>query len=167
MLNVFFSHCTADKEWVQHIARGIASEGIHIYLYENDSQPGVLISEKVQKAINRAHVAVVLLTKHSHNAAYVQQEIGYAEGKGKLVVPLVEKGIPKRSLGMLAGREYITFDVNALEDCIAALSAYLVARVAAGIAGMSAEQVLQLLLALALIALGCYLIYTIGKSGIS
>jgi hypothetical protein len=53
---------------------------------------------------------VVLLTLHSQYSPYVQQEIGVAEGKGKLVIPMVQPGVDPRALAMLEGRQYIPFD---------------------------------------------------------
>lgn len=53
---------------------------------------------------------MVLLTDNSVSSSYVQQEIGYAIAKRKLVIPLVQPGIAKGDLAMLEGLEYIEFD---------------------------------------------------------
>ncbi len=163
-LNIFFSHGTKDHEWVQEIAAKIENEEIEIYFYERDSQPGRSISDKLQQAIDSCDVAVVLLTKRSHASPYVQQEIGYAEGKGKLVIPLVEKGTPRRSLGMLEGREYVPFSRVAVEESVVALTNYLSNRIVQAKAkGLTHEQITALILALILAALLAYILYAAFK----
>jgi len=47
---------------------------------------------------------------------YVQQEVGYALGLKKLVVPLVERGTPPDALAMLGGIEFIRLDFRSPEQ---------------------------------------------------
>jgi hypothetical protein len=70
----------------------------------------VYISEKVKAQIGACDALVVLLTVNSQYSAYVQQEIGVAEGIRKLVIPIVQPGVNEKALAMLAGKEYIPFD---------------------------------------------------------
>jgi TIR domain len=107
---IFFSHSAKDKEWAAWIAQVIHPSGIQIYLFEHDRQPGVLISQKIKAAILKSDAITVLLTPNSQSSAYVQQEIGFAEAHGKLVIPLVWPGVPKSALAMLEGREFTEFD---------------------------------------------------------
>jgi hypothetical protein len=57
----------------------------------------------VTQAIARSDAVVVLLTRSAHRSAYVQQEIGFSEAKGKLVVLLVEPGVHEEGLAMPRG----------------------------------------------------------------
>ncbi len=163
-LDIFFSHGTADREWVQRISGSIEGDEVHVYLYERDSRPGYSVTEKLQHAIEVCDIVVVLLTRRSHSSAYVQQEIGFAEGKKKLVIPLVEKGVPKRSLAMLEGREYVPFDRQAIDGCIASLTQYLIKQVEKRsdktIAGLSRDEWIAILCGLALLLLGLYFLYS-------
>lgn len=167
-LDIFFSHGSADREWVQRITGSIEDEDVRVYLFERDARPGHYVADKVQHAIAACDIAVVLLTRRSHASAYVQQEIGYAEGRRKLVIPLVEKGVPKRSLAMLDGREYVPFDTKAVDGCITALTEYLVKQVAKRpdktLAGLTGEQWMGMLAALAVVLLGLYLLYLMTKA---
>lgn len=79
----------------------------------------------MKQAIARADALVVLLTKDGQASSYVQQEIGFAEAKGKLIVPLVEPGVSEQGLAMLQGREYIPFDLNNPAPALASLLNYL------------------------------------------
>jgi hypothetical protein len=109
-------------------------------------------------------MAIVLITPRSYASAYVHQEIGYAEGAKKLIIPLVEKGTPKKALGMLEGREYVPFNRDSVDETVAALTSYLAKRLAAtGEKGLSREQIIDILLALVLLALAAYLLYSVLK----
>jgi hypothetical protein len=107
---IFISHSVADHPWVEWLGAHAGTIGIAAYLYENDPQPGLYISDKVKGHIAECDALVVLLTVNSQYSPYVQQEIGVAEGLGKLVIPIVQPGVDQRSLAMLAGREFISFD---------------------------------------------------------
>src|SRR6266550_992676 len=109
---VFLSHSGTDAPWVKYIAGRAQAVGVEAYLYEHDPQPGHLIAEKVKQAIARSDAVVVLLTRSAHRSAYVQQEIGFAEAKDKLLVLLVEPGVDEEGLAILEGREYISFDMR-------------------------------------------------------
>jgi hypothetical protein len=122
---VFLSHSGTDAPWVKYIAGRARAVGVEAYLYEHDPQPGHSIAEKVKQAIARSDAVVVLLTRSAHRSAYVQQEIGFAEAKGKLVVPLVEPGVDDEGLAMFEGREYISFDLRDSGPGMASLLDYL------------------------------------------
>jgi hypothetical protein len=107
---IFISHSAIDRPWVEWIEQNARGVGIHAYLFEHDPQPGTYISTKVKQQIAECDAVVVLLTASSAQSAYVQQEIGFAEASGKLIIPLMQQGLDPRCLAMLAGREYIPFD---------------------------------------------------------
>lgn len=109
---IFLSHSSADAHWVNWIKANARQVGIEVYLHEYDPKPGQLLAGKLQAAIQSRDALVVLLTGNSQGSAYVQQEIGFAKGANKPVIPLVQPGIQQASLAMLQGVEYIPFDFN-------------------------------------------------------
>jgi len=115
-LEVFLSHSNADKAHVELVARQIEALGITVYLAENNPQPGTVIADKVQAAIHRSKAFVVLITTTSINSAYVMQEIGIAKEHG---VPIIEKGIDIRALGVLQGLEYLEYDPSEPAEAMA------------------------------------------------
>jgi len=122
---VFLSHSGADGDWANWIYHHAKTVGISVYLFEHDAQPGVLLSDKIQQAIERSKALVVLLTLNSQFSTYVQQEIGFAEGKGKPIIPLVQSGTSEKSLAMLQGRDYIHFDLHNPDEALLRLLDYL------------------------------------------
>ncbi len=99
--------------------------GISVYLAEHDPQPGTLLAKKVQAAIRRSHTVIVLITTTSINSAYVQQEIGIAHECRKPIIPIVEKGVDTRQLGILQGVEYLELDLDAPAGTMAKMTASL------------------------------------------
>jgi hypothetical protein len=123
--NIFLSHNAADKHWVKWIYQNAQSIGVNVYMYEHDSQPEIQIANKIQQAIENAQALVVLLTHNSQYSPYVQQEIGFAQAKQKLVIPLVQPGVSQRCLAMLEGKEYIKFDPASPQTALSSLLGYL------------------------------------------
>jgi hypothetical protein len=111
-LQIFFSHGVGDRAVAEAYKAQIEQMNMHVYLFEQDQQPGGSVSEKVKQEIRRADIFLVLLSRRSQFSPYVQQEIGCAEIVGKPIIPLVETGTERRALGMLEGREYISFDAD-------------------------------------------------------
>ncbi len=123
--SVFLSHNEADKYLVQQIYQNAQSIGVSVYMYEHDLQPGMQIADKIQGAIENAQAFIVLLTHNSQYSPYVQQEIGFAKAKQKLVIPLVQPGVSQKCLAMLEGKEYIKFDPARPEMALSSLLVYL------------------------------------------
>ncbi len=152
-LKVFLSHSAKDKSVLGNIVEETRHLGINLYLYEHDLQPGTMIADKVKKEISGADLFVVLLTKESQYSAYVQQEIGIAEGANKPVVPLVESGVEDRSLATLKGMEYVEFDPVNPEKSLAELRHYLKKR-----SSVNKDDIVTFLLILGLIITGLALV---------
>jgi hypothetical protein len=123
--NIFFSHSGADKRWAAWIAEAAKNGAMAVYLFEHDPRPGTQIAQKIKAAIANSDALVVLLTPRSHTSAYVQQEIGYAEAQGKLIIPLVWTNVQRPTLAMLEGREYVPFDPASPQAALGTLLTYL------------------------------------------
>ena len=124
-VEVFVSHATKDEAHVALVRQQMEALGISVYLAEHDPQPGTVLAEKVRAAIHRCQAVLVLITTASINSAYVQQEIGIAHECGKPIIPVVEKGIDVRQLGVLQGVEYIELDLEAPAETMAKMTASL------------------------------------------
>ncbi|MCK4631685.1 MAG: toll/interleukin-1 receptor domain-containing protein [candidate division Zixibacteria bacterium] len=122
---VFFSHSVRDKDWVNWITRNLTGPDMQIWLSEYDIQPGEYITTKVEQNISDCDCFVVLLTKNSQQSVFVQNEIGCAQALKKPIVPLAESGIDKSRLGMLTGREYITFRKHQPYEALREVSNFL------------------------------------------
>lgn len=118
-LDVFFSYDSDDRLIVNRIKDGIearANGEVDIYIYEDDLQPGTAISENAKKRIREADLFLVLITPNSQDSAWVQQEVGFADGKVQIVPIMLDVPEKPELKGLLAGREYLTFDQDRPTD---------------------------------------------------
>lgn len=124
-ISVFLSHATADAGQVALVAKQIEALGIDVYLAEHDPQPGTSIARKVEEALKQSSAVVVLITSASVNSAYVQQEVGLARAHGKVIVPIIEKGVDRSRLGILSEVEWLELDLSTPATAMANMTASL------------------------------------------
>ena len=148
-MQVFLSHSGRDRKVATAIRDRLTPTGVRWYLAEHDPRPGEVLSKKVQAAIEKSDLVVLLLTPNSYDSAYVHQEVGYAIRAGKLVVPLVDRSVPAGALAMLEGAEYIALDNEAPEAALRSLEEFLQRRAST----KELEEFLLLLLAVVLLVL--------------
>ena len=123
-MKLFLSHSNQDTKWVDAVRVQLENVGITVYLAELDPQPGQPLDQKLQRQIDSSNALIALLTETSAVSPIVREEIGYALSAGKLVVPLVDPVVAKSPalLGMLNGKEYIPFDIEAPEQGLVLLT---------------------------------------------
>lgn len=126
LIEIFLSHNARDLEWTQRLALAARALGIEPYLAEHDVQAGTPLADKIQTAIRRSSAVIVLISDNSVNAPYVREEIGFALGCKKLVIPIVQTGIPLSDLAMLQGVEYIPLDFDSPETGLKSLNTTLI-----------------------------------------
>ncbi len=86
---IFLSHSAHDRGLVEGVVSQLQAVGVEVYLYEEHSQPGRSIPEKLQEAIRNCDALVALLTPASGHRPFVHEEIGFALGVGKQAVALL------------------------------------------------------------------------------
>lgn len=113
-LEIFFSYDSADSLLVKQIKEGIekrTADDVSVYIFEEDPSPGETISSKAKAGIRNSDLLFVLITPNSKNSPWVQQEVGFANGVGCPVVPILPQArdVPELE-GLLEGVEYLTFN---------------------------------------------------------
>ncbi|MEW5747206.1 MAG: toll/interleukin-1 receptor domain-containing protein [Candidatus Thermoplasmatota archaeon] len=86
---VFVSHSAKDKHQLELIRGAIRGTGARPYVAEENVTPGAKLSTKIRNKIEECDVFLLILTENSAASAYVNQEIGYALGLEKFVLPIV------------------------------------------------------------------------------
>ncbi|MDP2935130.1 MAG: toll/interleukin-1 receptor domain-containing protein [Dehalococcoidia bacterium] len=122
---VFISHSTRDQGLVIALAHLLSEFEIDVFVAEWYLMPGQGLDQKVFGQIDSADCVVVLLTRNGRRSAWVQQEIGWALAKPKIVIPLVEKGTDPRDLGALQGKDYIEYDPQDYQSALTKASIYV------------------------------------------
>src|SRR5260221_575381 len=131
LYSVFLSHSmtAADAPFVTSLADLFHTQGITCYIAERDGQFGHPLAQKIEQAIRNCDCFIALLTQGGAQSAYVNQEIGYAVGLGKHVIPIVEKGIDL--LGLKQGVEWVEFDRQNPPACLLRVVPHMVGLAAA------------------------------------
>lgn len=122
---VFISHSTRDQGLVISLANLLKKFEVEVSVADWYLTPGERIDSKVFDQIKQANCVVALLTRNGMRSNWVQQEIGTAFGAGRLLIPLVEKGMDPRDLGTLQGKEYIQYDPLQPQEALNKLSTYV------------------------------------------
>ncbi len=125
VLSVFLSHCTtdADRSLIRELELRLTKRGLSVYLAERDIQAGLSLPQKVLAHIRDSDIVAVVWTKRGAESKWVNQEVGAAKSAGKLVVPIVEKGVQPG--GLLEGIEWVEFDRDNPETALESLEDYL------------------------------------------
>jgi len=149
---VFLSHSSRDQGLVTALAKTLQEFEIEVFVAEWYLAPGQRISKKVFDHIENCDCVVVLLTRNGLRSKWVQQEVGFALRAHKQLVPLVEKGVKKKELGALEGREYIEYDPQEPQASLSKASAY--------VGSLKANKKRDTLLAVAIIAFLLFMIFS-------
>lgn len=99
---VFVSHSfhEDDKKLASILKDKLVESGIDAYLAEKEKRYGYIISGKIKEAIRNCYCVVVILTKNSVISASVNQELGYAMGINRDIIPMVKDDV-KEEVGVL------------------------------------------------------------------
>jgi hypothetical protein len=111
------------RDLVAQLAAVIQSHGIECYIASRDHQLGREIPEKIATNLRSSDSLVALLTEGGAHREWVNQEIGFARGIQKLVIPVVEMGV--EPVGFLAGLEYVRLDRKDPGNGLQVLGTYL------------------------------------------
>lgn len=114
-MNIFVSHSSKDKNFIERIRDLIRKHGFTPLIAEDEISLSETINQKVERLIGNSELAVVALTRNGSSASFVQQEIGYLQKAQKPMLVLVEKGLEHEVEGFLYGRDYLTMDPNDLD----------------------------------------------------
>lgn len=125
VLQVFVSHNMSPQDWdiIQGLLGEAPGRNINYYLAERHPNFGHQLTEKIKAAIRQAHCVLVLWTRDGAHSEWVNQEVGFAEQLGRLIIPIVESGATPK--GFLVGKEYISLDRADPEKTILAATEYL------------------------------------------
>lgn len=88
--NVFLSHSEKDKDLVQRINELLTRLHIRPWIYENDYVGGSNRFERIKSHIQDTPYFLVLFTQEGLSSQWVNQEVGYAVGIGRDIIPILE-----------------------------------------------------------------------------
>jgi len=120
---VFISHSDKDSQMANVIASQFRSYGA-TPIIGSQFRPATVsqtLPDKIKELTQQSHCVLAILTRNGLNSTFVQQEVGFALGTSKPVIPFVEIGIHAEELALLQGREYVSIDWSNLKSSFSKL----------------------------------------------
>lgn len=84
----FLSHVSVHKVAVSALKDALALRGIAAFVAHEDIAPSLEWQREIEIALRSMHALVALITPDFHPSAWTDQEVGWALGRGLLVVPV-------------------------------------------------------------------------------
>jgi hypothetical protein len=112
-VKVFISYCSADDNKREALASALAAHGHTPIVVATRRMPGTPLAEKVTSGIAECEVFVPILTAASLPTQWVNQEIGYAKGIGRPIVPIVDGAVIGSLKGFVHAQHDLPFSFRA------------------------------------------------------
>ena len=100
---LFISHVSAHKLAVAKLKNELEPWGISAFVAHQDIKPSLEWQSEIELALSSMHALAALLTPDFHSSNWTDQEVGYALGKGTLVVPVQLGVVPYGFIGKVQG----------------------------------------------------------------
>jgi len=113
MSKVFISYSNKDSILKDKIGNMLRQCAFKTYVDVEDVRPAQYLPRKIKDAIDKSDVLVAIITENSLQSSWVQNEIGYADGRMP-IVPLVVGEV--RPGGILTGREFVIWNATDVID---------------------------------------------------
>ena len=109
---IFVSYCRADSKFAQRVVRSLEKAGLDIWIDAKELKAGDSLLDQIHLAIGSASFFLVLLSSHSVNSKWVQQELKFAftrqlKNNERFVIPLLVDGCEVPTF--LEDRVYVDF----------------------------------------------------------
>lgn len=98
MTSIFISYSSLDNNKKDSVVRQVEKHKkiLNPIVVASRRKAGEALTDKVIDGIEECHYFVPIITKKSIGTQWMNQEIGYAKAKGKIIWPIVEKGLELR-----------------------------------------------------------------------
>jgi hypothetical protein len=88
LLRLFLSHIAADKVAVSKLKVALILLGVDCFVAHEDIEPNQIWLTEIELALKSMHALAALITKGFHESKWTDQEVGFALGRGVLVIPV-------------------------------------------------------------------------------
>lgn len=123
-MKVFISHSFKDEELASTLKKVLEEKDIQAYMAQRVKEYELLISDKIRKEIDASDYVVAIVTKHTRESASVNQELGYAQGKGVPRIAMIEN---EAKVGVLLhGMDSEAFTMEGFDQACVNVRNYLI-----------------------------------------
>lgn len=99
----FLSHTAAHKVRVAALKRQLGIYKVSSFIAHEDIEPSLEWQIEIERALSSAHALAAVITSDFHASDWTAQEIGYALGRGLIVVPLKAPDNPRGFVAKIQG----------------------------------------------------------------
>jgi hypothetical protein len=100
---LFISHTSANKESAHRLKEQIAGYQIAAFVAHDDIEPTKEWEAEIERALRTMDALSAIITPDFFQSHWCDQEVGFAFGRGKLVVPICKEAVPHGFLGKYQG----------------------------------------------------------------
>src|SRR5690349_9485736 len=111
--DVFLSHYSGDKPWVNRLKDALQKHGLKVWLDEDQMRPGDPIVHALEKALEESKAMALIVSPEAMQSGWVRAEYGRAialanekERKLQLIPVMLRKA---KMPGFLGDRHYVDF----------------------------------------------------------
>ncbi|MGA1984146.1 MAG: toll/interleukin-1 receptor domain-containing protein [Acidobacteriaceae bacterium] len=87
----FISYSREDSEFALRLAQDLKAAGAHVWLDQLDILPGRPWDNAIEQALGEAMQMLIILSPESAKSENVRDEVSYALGQGKIIIPVLYK----------------------------------------------------------------------------
>jgi len=105
---IFIIHSENDKKILERLIReyheqtfGETTLQIRFLNSSMNECLGEDFGEKIEEEIKNSFLVIAIISPNSKTSVWVNQEIGYAKGKGKRIIPMKERSMAREGLGFI------------------------------------------------------------------
>ena len=100
---LFITHTHPNKTSAHNLKTAVGKYGIAAFVAHDDIEPTKEWQLEIERALRTADALAAIITPDFVDSRWCDQEVGFAFGRGKLVVPLCKETIPHGFLGKYQG----------------------------------------------------------------
>ena len=117
-VRIFISYSDKDKNKMEAFRKALKKieNKFTPIVVAKKSAPSTPLTEKIKNNILNSSFIIPILTKNSIITQWVNQEIGFAIGRDKCVIPIVEKSIMKKLKGFINNQLDLPFNFSKNTD---------------------------------------------------
>ncbi|MDB5190295.1 MAG: hypothetical protein JWN49_621 [Parcubacteria group bacterium] len=98
---LFISHSSAVKTWAHTLKKALAGFQVAAFVAHDDIEPSLEWQSEIESALRTMDALAAIITPRFSTSKWCDQEVGFALGKEKLVVPLTTEASPHGFLGKI------------------------------------------------------------------
>ncbi len=117
---LFLSHLSDNRDVAHQLKTHLAYYQISCFVAHDDIEPTREWEDEIEEALRSMDALAALLTPGFHQSKWTDQEVGFAMGSGRLVLPLRYGANPHGFIGKFQGytiKEGMTYPTIASEIC--------------------------------------------------